>query len=181
MAITLTNTDLIQAAASLGCDVAAIRAVDEVESSGAGFKNGRIVIRFETHVFAKYTGITVNGSDSAAFNKAYALNPEAAMLSTSWGRYQIMGFNYDTCGFSSVGAYVDAMKSGEPRQLQAFVAFVKKRGIADELIRHDWAGFAKIYNGTGYKAGNYDGKLATAFAKYAGQSFTAEPVKKKPN
>ncbi|WP_461097751.1 N-acetylmuramidase family protein [Spirosoma luteolum] len=179
MATTLTSADLIQAASDLGCDVAAIRAVDEVESNGAGFKNGRIVIRFETAVFQKSTGITVNGSDTAAFNRAYKLNPTAAMLATSWGRYQIMGFNYDTCGFSSVGAFVDAMKSGEPRQLQAFVQFVRRRGIADELARHDWAGFARIYNGTGYKAGNYDGKLATAYAKYRSQPLPPDPVKKK--
>lgn len=30
------------------------------------------------------------------------------MKSCSWGKFQIMGFNYEDCGFSTVGAFVDA-------------------------------------------------------------------------
>lgn len=179
---TLTNNDLINAAAQLGVEVATIRAVDEVESNGKGFySNGNIVLRFETAVFKRYTGIAVSGSNQAAYDNADARNPTAAMLSTSWGRYQIMGFNYQVCGYKSVGDFVAGMKTGEQAQINAFVQFVKNNGIADELQRHDWAGFAYRYNGAGYKANNYDVKLAIAYAKYKGLVLpaTADPIKKK--
>ena len=179
---TLTNNDLINAATQLGVEVATIRAVDEVESNGKGFlSNGNVVLRFESAVFKRYTGSTVTGSDSAAYNRAALINETAAMLSTSWGRYQIMGFNYKVCGYASVQLFVAGMRSGEQAQINAFVAFVKNNGIADELQRHDWAGFAYRYNGAGYKANNYDVKLATAYAKYSKQVLpaTADPVKKK--
>lgn len=179
---TLSNNDLIQAARELGCDVAAIRAVDEVESNGRGFVNGTIVLRFETAKFRDYTGITVVGSDVAAYSKAAALNAQAAMLSTSWGRYQIMGFNYKVCGYASVSAFVSAMKTGEQAQLKAFIAFVKANQIDDDLRRHDWAGFAYRYNGAGYRgrsdtmADDYDLKLAAAFIKYSKQTLPADTI-----
>ncbi|MVM34982.1 DUF3380 domain-containing protein [Spirosoma sp. HMF4905] len=181
--LSLTNNDLIQAAKELGTDVPTIRAVDEVESNGKGFDSaGQIVIRFESAKFKGYTGITITGSGNAAFNQAVLKNARAAMLSTSWGRYQIMGFNYEDCGYSSVEAFVAAMKTGELAQLNAFIAFVKANQIDDELRTHNWAGFAYRYNGAGYKANNYDGKLAAAYAKYRTQAFpvTNDPVTKQP-
>jgi hypothetical protein len=170
----LTNNDLIWAATRLDCDLAAIRAVDEVESNGRGFRtDGSVVIRFETHVFLKYTGKTVTGSGQAAYDKAYAINPMAAMLSTSWGRYQIMGFNYKVCGYTTVEAFVAAMKSGERKQLEAFVAFVIGNNLDGYLRAHDWARLAYGYNGAGYKAGKYDTKLATAHKKFSGLTLPA--------
>lgn len=181
---TLTNNDLIQAAASLRCEVAAVRAVDEVESNGLGFRSdGSIVIRFETHIFKRYTGQTVTGSGQTAYNQAFGINPKAAMLSTSWGRYQIMGFNHVVCGYSTVDAFVAAMKTGEAAQLRAFVAFVKGNGIDDELREKKWAAFAYRYNGSGYRANRYDEKLAAAYARYSQQVMTDDDspviVKKK--
>lgn len=38
--------------------------------------------------------------------------------------------------------------------------------LVDELQRHDWAGFARGYNGAGYKRNNYDEKLRQAYNKY---------------
>lgn len=47
--------DYAHAAETLGCDVATIKAVDEVESSGAGFlKSGRPKILFEGHFFYRF-------------------------------------------------------------------------------------------------------------------------------
>src|SRR5215210_4075711 len=39
------------AAKKIGCEPAAIKAVDAVESSGSGMLNGRPVILFEPHIF----------------------------------------------------------------------------------------------------------------------------------
>ncbi len=53
---TLTDQDFQDAANMLGCNVAAIKAVSEVESRQKGFyDNGEPVILFERHIFSKYT------------------------------------------------------------------------------------------------------------------------------
>src|SRR5688500_3062767 len=52
----LTESDFKAAARLLNCDIAAIKAVAEVESSGSGFlSDGRVKILFEGHQFHKHT------------------------------------------------------------------------------------------------------------------------------
>jgi hypothetical protein len=59
----LVESDFRAAAKLLKCDVAAIKAVAEVESSGNGFlSDGRVKILFEGHQFYKYT----NGAYAAS-------------------------------------------------------------------------------------------------------------------
>ncbi len=81
--------------------------------------------------------------------EAYGLDAEAAVASASWGRFQIMGMNYDKCGFTKATDFVADMAKTEVRQLSAFEGFVRSSGIADELQRLDWEGFARVYNGPG--------------------------------
>ncbi len=188
----LTNSDYCKAAIDLKCDVAALMAVAEVETKGQAFyADGFPVILFERHKFYKYVKER-SAADAAEwfriypsicnpksggygkagqnqrdkFNFAFSLDKIAAMKACSWGKFQIMGFNHKLCGFKSVGEFVDAMKSGEAAQLRAFINFVKSCGLTDELRRLDWAGFARGYNGINYRANNYDGKMAFAYAKY---------------
>lgn len=186
---TLTNADFCRAAARLKCEVAAIKAVSFVESRGNGFySDGFPVILFERHIFRKYTQGRYNrshphlsgpaGNYGAAgqnqrkkFNEAFALNPEAAMKSCSWGKFQIMGFNHDVCGFSSVGAFVDAMKESEGRHLDAFVQFVISNNLARFLRALAWASFAKGYNGAGYAKNYYDTKMASAYARFSKENI----------
>ena len=53
---TISEGDYQAAAQSLGCEVAAIKAVASVESRGRGFlPSGRPKILFESHVFSKFT------------------------------------------------------------------------------------------------------------------------------
>ena len=92
----------------------------------------------------------------------------AALASASWGMFQIMGFNYGLCGFKSVKGFVEAMKESEGKQLDAFAAYVSKRGLTPLLRSKDWAGFAAKYNGPGYAQNKYDVKMAEAYRKYKG-------------
>lgn len=181
----LNTDDFCRASKRLSCDVAAIKTVADVESKGEGFyPDGFPTILFERHKFRSFTNGRYNTSHPQIsgpagnygkagqnqrnkFNLAFSLDPEAAMKSCSWGKFQIMGFNYAVCGFKSVGAFVDAMKESEGRQLDAFVSFVKNNGLADELRENDWAGFARQYNGADYKKNKYDTKMAAAYRKYA--------------
>jgi hypothetical protein len=75
-----------------------------------------------------------------------------------------MGDHCKSLGYADAEAFVAAMVSGEAAQLDAFVGFVKKNKLDDELVRHDWAGFARGYNGPAYRANRYDEKLAAAYA-----------------
>jgi hypothetical protein len=171
MAKTLTPDDIAAAAAKLGLDPCAIKAVAEVESGNNGFlPDGRVKIRFERHVFQREMKkrnlpLSVNfaGVSWLTLEKARAIHEEAALLSTSWGLFQIMGFNHAACGFSDVRSFVAAQEESELKQLESFSAFVRAEGLALFLAGKDWAGFARRYNGPNYADNQYDGKLRKAY------------------
>ena len=183
----LTEANYAEAAKSLGVEVAVIKAVAEVESpSGAFDAQGRPTILFERHYFHRLTGAAHDaghpdisnsasgghGKFSAQYPKlerAYRLDPDAALRSASWGRFQIMGDNYKAAGFTSAAAFVRAMTKSELEHLKAFVNFVKSDpGQVTALQKQDWADFAARYNGKAYKKNNYDTRLETAYQKYSG-------------
>lgn len=183
--MALTDDDYKQAAKELGCEMAALRAVADVECGGKPFlPDGRVVILFEAHIFSRYTKgrfdqLHPNLSSSKWNKKLYRggsaewdrladaveLDRKAALMSASWGAFQLMGFNFAVCGFTSVEAFVEAMKT-EEGQLEAFMGFIKSQHLSDELQRRDWRGFARIYNGPAYSANAYDTKMAKAYDKF---------------
>lgn len=191
----LSNADFINAAVRLGLsDARAIKAVDMVEAAGSGFDaKDRPKILFEPHVFnkrtkGKYLGTKFKSDPSkviasAKWDKAnyprssdgvYAmlfqamqLDLQQALCSASWGRYQIMGYHYATCGYKTVEEFVVAMILDEDKHLDAFVSFVISSHLDDELRRLDFAGFAYGYNGAGYAKNAYDVKMKTAYNKLA--------------
>jgi hypothetical protein len=182
----ITEEKYRMAAALLVCDVAAIKAVGTVESSGSGFlKSGKLVIKFEGHQFHKLTKGKYDKSHPHLsypkwtekysafgeasynrFNEAFKLDPKAAMLATSFGRFQIMGFNHSSCGFKSVGEFVDFLKVDEGNHLIAFAMYVKSVRLDDELRAKNWDAFAKAYNGPLYQKNDYAGKLGRAYAQF---------------
>ena len=180
-ATPMTDADIESAAAGIGCAVAAVRAVIDVESRGGFLSDKRPKILFERHYFSRLTGKRFDGQHPDIANptyggylggtreygrleKAIELDRDAALKSASWGAFQIMGDNHAMVGFADVGDFVKAMVKDEAGQLDAFVAFVKSARLDDELIRRDWAGFARGYNGPAYKRWKYDEKLAAAYA-----------------
>lgn len=188
MAATLTENDYQRAADRLGCEVAAIKAVDAVEASGAGFlPSGEPKILFEAHIFDRLTKgrfrrdfpeISSAKWDRSLYGpagqhqhkrlaQAVALDRGAALQSASYGRFQVMGFNWKLCGYRSLQHFINAMYRSEGDHLDAFIGYVIGRGLADELQRKDWAGFALGYNGPGYKENHYDTKLAAAYKRFA--------------
>lgn len=184
---TLTERDYIEAAKTIGCDVAAIKAVDEVESAGSGFHpDGQPRVLFEAHIFSRLTNGIYDAShpkiSSAEWNQklylrgirehtrlqaAVALNRNAALQSASWGRFQIMGFNFSSCGYSTLQEFINAMYRSEADHLSAFVRFVQGRGLDGHLREHNWPKFAAGYNGRNYAANKYDTKLEAAYKKHA--------------
>lgn len=186
---TLTDADFQRAASALGCQVAAIKAVREVEAGGAGFNpDESIKLLFEGHHFHRLTGGEfaarhptlsypkwtrafygkTQADELKRFQAAVELSAVAALLSTSFGLFQIMGFNHARCGFTDAPSMLKSFAKGEPEQLAGFVEFVKFSGLADELQQKRWADFARLYNGPGFASNNYDTKLTAAFKKHGG-------------
>ena len=192
-ATTLTEDDYARAAKALNVEVAAIKAVAEVEAAGAGFlPDGRPSILYEAHIFHKHTGgkhaaakdrrgISLSspswnralyGATGAAQHNRYedarALNADAANKACSWGTFQILGENHKDCGFDSSQEFVDAMwTGGASAHLDAFVKFIQANKLDGALRAKNWAAFARGYNGPGYAQNAYDKKMAAAYARWS--------------
>jgi len=181
----LTEQDYKTAAAKIDVEVATIKAVAEVESSGSAFDDdGRPKILFERHYFHRLTGGKYDGKHADISNKksggygkfsaqygklerAYHLNADAALRSASWGKFQIMGDNYKAAGFSTVQAFVMALTKAESEHLHAFTSFVgHNKSMLKALKNKDWAEFAAKYNGPKYKQNKYDSKLKDAYERH---------------
>jgi len=182
-----SDADYEAAATRLGCEVAAIKAVSQVETGigGSWTANGRPVILFERHYFSRlsnrefdashsdistptYGGYGPTSRQHDRLRRAAVLNEEAALKSASWGGYQIMGANYASAGFATVAAFVSAQMESERRQLDAFVAVVLANRTWLSAIRDkDWAAFARGYNGPKYRENSYDTKMKAAYERLA--------------
>ena len=171
--------------ARLGIPPAAAAAVISIESGGRGFgKDGRLLIRFEPHVFHNRTaGKTTAGFDVPdshasqaaeyeAFGQAKTLNEDAAYKSISMGAGQIMGFNAQRVGYSSAKAMYDAFQTSLQAQLEGIFEFIRTDSKLLQAVRNsDWTTFAERYNGSGQHG--YDAKLAKAAGLYPKDSQVA--------
>ncbi len=179
-----------QAGQTLGAETAAVRAVCEVEAKSSGFlPDGRCLILFERHKFYFYLkqskgqrfaddieakhpdicngasgGYKGNEAEYPRLERAMAIDKWAALMSASWGLFQIMGFNHKSAGYPTVESFVEAMKESEHKQLDAFVSFIQANPTLLVAIRKkQWAIFARNYNGANYAINQYDTKMATAY------------------
>lgn len=187
----LSKADIIAVANDLNIEPAALKAVIDVEAAGEGFdKQGRPTILFEPHIFwdelgkihyytkrtelaKKHKGMLsqkwdkslyrIGGSSHDKLRIGADLHWEAAHKSASWGLGQIMGFNAQKIGYATLKDFIDDMYESEAKQLKAMGMFLKANGLISKLQRHDWAGFARGYNGSAYAKNQYDTKLAAAY------------------
>ncbi|QIP15694.1 N-acetylmuramidase family protein [Spirosoma aureum] len=187
MGKSLTGAGLQLAAHSLRTGIAEVRTLAAVESNGQGFlDDGRVTIRFEPHIFHLRTAgrydvtyphlsykewnpkIPKNTEHSyQLFNQACTLNATAAVLSSSWGMFQVMGFNFASCGCNNLKQFVTLMEKSEDSQLERTVIYLLTTGLDDELREHRWEDLARLYNGKQYKRNQYDTKLAAAYERFA--------------
>jgi hypothetical protein len=183
-------------AARLGIEPAVICAFRAVES-GLLPPNA---LRFEPHVFLRYLpdlagqipytrgdvhcpesrkGACVNfvsyvptETGKAAFDHAFALNPGIAIKSSSFGLFQIVGFNFPSTASPAIANYQTAP--------QAFLNYMNEDPVAFsfEIVEvwfranpralqaaktHDWLTLAMVYNGTEAAAQDYQLKLEAAY------------------
>jgi len=188
---SLTIDDYKDMAHRLGCKTSALMAVGEVEAPFGGFLfDGRVRILFERHVFSKLTqhkydsiasdvssqtpgGYKGGAAEWLRLERAAGLNisdnnlANIASESCSWGKFQLMGYNYDLVDCPDINNFITTMMSGEQGQLGLFGRFIRSTGLAKELQEQNWAKFALRYNGPRYQMNHYDSKLKFAEAKFA--------------
>lgn len=97
--------------------------------------------------------------------KAYRLDPDAALMACSWGKFQIMGANYKACGFKDVRSFVEGMCVSEVEHLKAVVKFAINAGLRPALNQRKWTSIAAAYNGPGYKRNSYDTQLIVIYER----------------
>lgn len=191
----LKEADLILAAERLGVELAAIKAVNEVESRDSGFfAFGKPAILFERHIMhrqlLKSAGDEVSAlaalypdlinprpggyagglAEYPRLARARMIDDSAAIEACSWGLFQIMGFHWQQLDYPSAQAFAAAMQAGEGQQLDAFVRFIEADLALHKALKgRKWAAFARIYNGPSYERNLYDAKLARAYERYVSQ------------
>lgn len=185
----ITDSDIAKLADSLQCHPADLEAIAEVESNGFGwFDDGRIKILFEKHWFYKqlYGQVRTNAVKSGLARKnwmsprnggykdqaspddryrllerAMKVDEEGAFRSISIGRFQIMGFNYGSCGFVSAKHMWTRFLDSEKHQLEAFAKFLKSKGMVQAVRSRNFAMVEDRYNGGGLN-GAYAEKMKNA-------------------
>lgn len=184
--MSFSEADYQDAADKLGCDVATVKAVADVESNGTTHWNdGRPPILFEAHWFAKLTDGRFNdshpaisspvwnrslyrggGAEYVRLEEAKALDESAALQSASWGAFQIMGFHFRRLGYATPQEFVQDMQTTSG-QLAAFVRFIEADPRLKRAIREkDWQSFETTYNGGGFN-GAYAVKIEAAYRRHA--------------
>jgi len=166
----------LAAAKNLGMPIEILLTIEAVESGGRA-----TALRFEPHVFLRkrkdmkeqipFTkgprgySVTRSETNKAAFEHAFRLDPKAAVESTSFGLYQVLGGHllkiYETPGGGVDNFYADPVKVSyellaswfrdSPRALQA-------------ALDRDWEQLARRYNGPG-QVPHYSKALRREYAK----------------
>lgn len=191
----LSNDRIAEIAREWCIPPAALLAVKLVESGNnkTGFIEGinKPIILFEGHIFFKLLkqngydvtklhnsnpGIVYSKWDKSKYKSprsewqrlesARKINKDLANQSASWGMFQVMGFNYKSCGCTTSDVFVDLMSTSPEAQLELTLNFLKYNKMIIPLQRKNWVEFAKQYNGPGYTKNRYDIKLQNAYNNY---------------
>ena len=189
----LTDQDIRSSSNRMGVPFANIKAFTVVEASGSGFQDGRPKILPEPHIFSALTGHRFDRSnpDASYSNwgqrpypptqdarydlllKMVGLDVPAGFSAVSYGKFQILGENFQECGYNSSFSFAEAQSRDEQTQLSSFESFVyHKTGLLDAIRKmgktaESCEDAASLYNGTGYRRYNYHGKLAAAVAQFS--------------
>lgn len=188
----LQQHDIEQAAEKLHIPVAAVMAFNEVESRGQGFiDDHKPAILFERHIMRRRLikagdfdveqiqenqpdivnrrpGGYVGGiREHYRLDRAKQISETAAIESTSWGLFQILGIHWERLGYESAQDFEIKMRTSEDFHLDALVRFIQADSCLLMAIKEqNWQRVARIYNGPGYAKNSYDVKLQTAFNRY---------------
>lgn len=198
----LTEEDYREVADSLGVEVAAIKAVVDIEAGKAhkGFWSpGKPLINFDLSQFrrsARRNGVKLSkyskshavvfarpntrkyGSQQAAqqarLDAARTIDDRSAIEGTFWGMFQIGGVSWKQCGADDIDDFVERMSRSERDQLDLFANFIRNCGMLDALRDKNWAAFARRYNGPSYRSRGYHTRMANAYARHKAAEDAAD-------
>ena len=188
----LTSDDYVRVAEELGVEVAAIRAVVEIETgkSHSGFYSQcEPIINFDRKVFRSRiakAGVSLSGhgkeyaqimADAPGLSHkernmrrlrlAEGIDERIAIESTFWGMFQIGGFNWKKCGAESAHQFAYLMSRSEHDQLELFARFLVNSDLVKYLKAKNWSAFARHYNGPGYRSRGYHTRLAASYRRHS--------------
>lgn len=190
----LTEDDYRAVAAELGIEVAAMKAVVDIEAGPSHqgfFEAGKPIVNFDLSMFRRIAGRrgvnltkyatthpevfsrpsvkkygSTQGVHQARLQAAWDIDSIVAAEATFWGMFQIGGFNWQKCGASSLDDFVRRMRRSEREQLEMFASFIKSTGLVKHLQSHNWAAFARGYNGPSYASRGYHTRMAAAYNRH---------------
>lgn len=176
----------------LGGSLQQLKAIDAVESGGAGWDNtGLLKALYERHYFWRRIrvlipflsnpspgGYTID-ADKDGVNDSWEKladaamrDPVAAFESVSFGRFQIMGAHAEALGYANAIEFAWALSRDEAAHYRALAGFIKVNGLQPAFVAISanpvtCRPFSKGYNGDGYWKAKppYDVRIATAFSK----------------
>ncbi len=179
----VTPNDIYEKEAKrLGIDLAMIQAIAKQESKRNSFySEGQATILFERHKMWEYLEKDLNKTKKqledlqkedpsivnlysggygkyseqyAKLEKAKKIDYATAVKACSWGKFQVMGFNYDVA-FSSPQALESAVNLCEVQQFYLFVGYLENTGgMITAMKNKKWEVIAAKYNGGKWREKN---------------------------
>lgn len=180
----ITDQDIQEVADSLGVDVPALRAVMLVEGEPA-YTDGRPSMLFERSFFSRLTEGKYDASHPdisnpiaggygspgtfqyARLKEAMKLDCGAALGATSWGLTGLTGMTYGKAGFGNIDDMIGELMESGRAQLNILAKFIRLYGLEVDLQHHDWAGFARKYNGPNFAASKIDKRLEATYSQFS--------------
>jgi hypothetical protein len=161
---------ILEHAQSSKVEPAVALAIFAVESKRAyDPSTGLVIVRFEPHVFLRLSHGRLVTSDHGnqlaewkALGEAYAINPQAALESASYGLPQLMGFNFGVTNHPDARSLLLAFQRSAREQVAGFFGFVASRKLVDKARERRFVEFARVYNGKG-KEELYGAKMKKYF------------------
>lgn len=130
---------------------------------------GLVIVRFEPHVFLRLSHGSLVICDHhnqlaewKALGEAYAINPQAALASASYGLPQLMGFNFGVTVHPDARSMLLAFQRSAREQVAGFFGFVAANKLVDKARERRFVDFARVYNGKG-KEELYGAKMKKYF------------------
>lgn len=132
--------------------------LEVIKKDSRGLKTYKLTAFIGDREITIVNGVETQTPEWKTFEIACQIHRESALLATSYGMGQIMGFNYRLAGFrdqyngsgvmisSGVETMFKLFSESEYYQVRGMFNFIKAYGLIDELQRKDWKGFAAGYN-----------------------------------
>ena len=166
----------------LGIEIEVMKAIAKQESKRNSFwSDGQATILFERHKMWKYLKEDL-GKTNSELNKLKQLHPKtindssggygkyseqytklvtakeidytSAIKSCSWGKFQVMGFNY-AVAFDTPEQMEEAVNKCELQQFKLFVGYLENTsGLIQSMKDKKWETIAYKYNGSAWRSHN---------------------------